>query len=182
MKHWLIIFTVVCLSACTVEFKSNQYDAVASFLSGDRRLIPERKWRIFFEGEEHTAYAVLNGDITQLMSLGYLEVDFNRTYVSAIRVYAPTAIEHRLAPNAQGYVIESDGGARVTARCNQLRQFSEYVYIQACRNDDLGWVYTNELEVNQKREVVYIKTYYSPSKPPLEMYHSPLFEALKKAR
>ena len=181
MRHWLLCIVCILCTSCAVEFKSNQFDMIRSAIGGDKRLAPKLQWTVFFEGKQHTAYAIILPDSVRLISLDYLEVEFKRTYVSAIRTLSPSKLEHTISPNQKGYTLElNDESEPLIISCEPLAQSSEYIYIQPCQSVDIGWVYTNELEVNPKREVVYIKTYYSPSKPPLEMYHSPLFEALKK--
>ncbi len=164
------------VSACSITMESNQFNTIRAMFSETRHKALERQWIILYEGETHEAYAIQNKKDVTFLSLDHLEVDFEHTLITSIKTLSPYKEHIMFRYNQNDVAIYKDGVFIVALNCRELEQYNDYAYKQYCYNKSQTWSFTNELEVNENRDVVYIKTYYSIDAPPIELYFNKIFK------
>lgn len=182
MIKFIGLLLLMALSGCSVSIESSQLETIKNMFNGERNELLDKQWVVLFEGKYHEAYAVAANDAYTIYSLEYLELDFSSTYVSQIRIPTPIKYSITINPTSTGFNIEySKTGEKISIICGPWRQESDLVYVQKCHTSDDFWSFQNELQVNADRQIVFIKNYYEPNKPPVELYFSQLLKALKSS-
>ena len=182
IKYYFLGVFIFLLSSCSVNFSSDQLTSIKRLLKKERHELLDKQWVILYEGKYHEAYAIIYKKGYRVLSLEHLEIDFKATSITELRVPTPIQYNIAFAQTVNGFkFIDSRLPSSVSVKCSDLRPITNVLYTQQCSNQELDWNYENQLQVNEQREIVFIKTYYSPSKPPIELYYSQLFNELKKS-
>ncbi len=179
IKQITIYICLVFLCSCSVTIESPQLNLVKDFFNKSKYESLNQQWFIVFEGKRHEAYAIQNKNDVTFLSLEHLEVDFKHTLITSIRLLSPNKKLIRFDYTAEYVSISSSlevGSKKVYVKCEPLLQHSKYVYVQNCYNTSLNWNFQNKIQVNELREVVFIKTFYDIQRPAIELYFNQLYK------